>query len=121
MMRYKGQVIPGSHEPMVTKATFDRVQEILNNRGNPVVGEAGFEPATSASRTLRANQLRYSPTQTYYTGNEGAGERKKRRGRAVAWSQNFLGGGGEGSRATGGEPWPPLASAASWRTGTPRA
>lgn len=35
MMRYKGQVIPGSHEPMVTKATFDRVQEILNNRGNP--------------------------------------------------------------------------------------
>ncbi len=29
-----------------------------------LVGEAGFEPATSASRTLRANQLRYSPTCT---------------------------------------------------------
>ena len=29
-----------------------------------MVGEAGFEPAASASRTLRANQLRYSPTET---------------------------------------------------------
>ena len=35
MMRYKGQLIPGTHEPMVTKTTFDQVQRILHNRGNP--------------------------------------------------------------------------------------
>lgn len=35
MMRYKGQLIPGTHEPMVTKATFDRVQAILHGRSNP--------------------------------------------------------------------------------------
>src|SRR5688572_15037867 len=33
-----------------------------------MVGEAGLEPATSASRTLRASQLRYSPTRTHYNG-----------------------------------------------------
>jgi len=35
MMRFNGQLIPGTHEPMVSKTTFDRVQEILKNRGNP--------------------------------------------------------------------------------------
>lgn len=35
LMRYNGQLIPGTHEPMVSKATFDRVQEIMHNRGTP--------------------------------------------------------------------------------------
>ena len=35
MMRYKGQLIPGTHQPMVTKTIFDSVQEILHNHGNP--------------------------------------------------------------------------------------
>ncbi len=35
MMRYKGQLIPGSHDPMIAKQVFDRVNEILHDRGTP--------------------------------------------------------------------------------------
>ena len=33
---------------------------------NILVGVRGFEPPTSASRTLRANQLRYTPLRVLY-------------------------------------------------------
>lgn len=35
MIRYGGEYYPGSHTPMVSKAEFDRVQELMQNRGNP--------------------------------------------------------------------------------------
>lgn len=35
MMRFNGQLIPGTHPSMVHKEVFDRYQEILRNRGNP--------------------------------------------------------------------------------------
>lgn len=31
-----------------------------------MVGAPGFEPGTSASRTLRASRLRYAPTASHY-------------------------------------------------------
>ena len=33
VMRYTGEVHQGTHEPLITKATFDEVQEVLRRRG----------------------------------------------------------------------------------------
>lgn len=35
MMRFRGQVIRGTHEPLITKALFDRVQDVLEGRNRP--------------------------------------------------------------------------------------
>jgi DNA invertase Pin-like site-specific DNA recombinase len=35
MMRFNGELLPGTHKPMITKDVFDRCQAILRNRGNP--------------------------------------------------------------------------------------
>lgn len=35
MIRHKGELLPGAHEPMVTKAEFDRVQDLLGVPTNP--------------------------------------------------------------------------------------
>ncbi len=35
MIRHRGELLPGAHEPMVTKAEFDRVQELLGVPTNP--------------------------------------------------------------------------------------
>ncbi len=34
VMRYKNQLVPGTHEPMIPKSVFDRVQELLHQRGH---------------------------------------------------------------------------------------
>lgn len=62
MMRYKGQLIPGAHEPMVTKATFDRVQGVLHNHGNPrpqtpkVFTYRGFLMCGECGRSITAEE-----------------------------------------------------------------
>ena len=35
LMKYKGDILQGTHEPLVTKELFDRVQAILVRRGKP--------------------------------------------------------------------------------------
>ena len=88
-----------------------------------MVGEAGFEPATSASRTLRAKPAALLPdtypiiTGTREQGNAGTRRVAVRRSRSQAVAAPREAGGGEAPRATGGEPSPSLASAASRRVG----
>src|SRR5437667_4656348 len=88
-----------------------------------MVGEAGFEPATSASRTLRAKPAALLPdtypiiTGTREQGNAGTRRVAVRRSRSRAVAAPREAGGGEAPRATGGEPSPSLGSAASRRVG----
>ena len=35
LMKYKGEVFEGKHKPLISKKLFDRVQEILKQRGKP--------------------------------------------------------------------------------------
>jgi hypothetical protein len=35
LMKYKGEVFEGKHKPIITKKLFDRVQDILKERGKP--------------------------------------------------------------------------------------
>ncbi len=35
MIRYKGELHEGKHEPLISKALFDRVQEVMKNRSRP--------------------------------------------------------------------------------------
>jgi len=35
LMKYKGEVFEGKHKPIITKKLFDRVQEVLKQRGKP--------------------------------------------------------------------------------------
>ena len=60
----------------ITEAFFNQdyaaVRRRPRNKGqdHTIVGTAGFEPATSASRTLRATKLRYVPTAGCEAGTE---------------------------------------------------
>src|SRR5437773_5067374 len=88
-----------------------------------MVAEAGGGPATSASRTLRAKPAALRPdtypiiTGTREQGNAGTRRVAVRRSRSRAVAAPREAGGGEAPRATGGEPSPSLASAASRRVG----
>lgn len=46
--------------------------------GNKVVGETGFEPAASWSQTMRATNLRHSPTHTLLYGFSAEGQTEER-------------------------------------------
>ncbi len=35
LMKYNGEIFEGKHEPIISKKLFDKVQEILNQRGRP--------------------------------------------------------------------------------------
>src|SRR3989344_3981656 len=35
LMKYKGEVFEGTHKPLISKKLFDRVQEVLKQRGRP--------------------------------------------------------------------------------------
>ena len=42
MIRWKGQLRPGKHEPMISKALFDRVQEVLRRQNRPRTKKFAF-------------------------------------------------------------------------------
>jgi len=35
LMKYNGEIFEGKHEPLISKKLFDKVQEVLNQRGRP--------------------------------------------------------------------------------------
>ncbi len=42
MMRWRGELVPGKHEPMISKALFDRVQEVLGRQNRPRTKKFAF-------------------------------------------------------------------------------
>lgn len=78
---YRGQLIAGKHEPMITMAEFDSVQELLGRKGNSryqkhkftytgimKCGECGCAiTATKKSKLIKSNQLYKNYTYYYCT------------------------------------------------------
>ncbi len=42
MMRWRGELVPGKHEAMISKALFDRVQEVLGCQNRPRTKKFAF-------------------------------------------------------------------------------